>query len=68
MAHPSGQKIREFYTASTKQILDVHNEARRLADLKQGKTETPAESAAVPSQPEAAAAAPDVAAPVDPKA
>ncbi|CAG8375739.1 unnamed protein product [Penicillium salamii] len=63
ISHPSGQKLRGFYTQTDKQIRDIHNEARRLADLKQGKTDSSAtEPVAVPSQPEAAAA------PVDPKA
>jgi len=35
---PTGQKLRNFYTASEKQVLDVHNEARHLADLKKGTT------------------------------
>ena len=35
---PSGQKIRDFYIQSDKQVRDIHNEARRLADLKAGKT------------------------------
>lgn len=70
LEHPHGQKLRGFYTQTDKQIRDIHNEARRLADLKQGKpdatatdsTTTATEPVAVPSQPEAAAA------PVDPKA
>jgi hypothetical protein len=35
---PTGQKIRQFYVEGDKQVRDVHNEARRLADLKAGKT------------------------------
>ena len=66
LEHPSGQKLRGFYTETDKQIRDIHNEARRLADLKHGKTEegASAETAepAVPEQAEAAAA------PVEPKA
>ena len=38
---PTGQKVREFYLQSDKQVRDVHNEARRLADLKAGKTHEP---------------------------
>lgn len=34
---PTGQKIRSFYEQGQKQVLDVHNEARHLASLKQGK-------------------------------
>lgn len=35
--HPSGQKLRDFYVQTDKQVRDIHNEARRLADLKMGK-------------------------------
>jgi len=35
---PTGQKLASFYTVGEKQVLDVHAEARRLADLKAGKT------------------------------
>jgi hypothetical protein len=41
---PSGQKLRNFYAVGEKQVLDVHNEARHLADLKKGKTEAAASS------------------------
>lgn len=34
---PSGQKLLDFYAQTDKQVRDIHNEARRLADLKQGK-------------------------------
>ncbi|KAJ5368502.1 Nucleotide-binding alpha-beta plait [Penicillium cataractarum] len=37
LEHPSGQKLRDFYVQTDKQVRDIHNEARRLADLKQGK-------------------------------
>lgn len=36
---PTGLKIRGFYQDSEKQVVDVHNEARRLADLKKGTQE-----------------------------
>lgn len=36
---PTGQKIRTFYQQGNKQVMDVHNEARHLANLKSGKTE-----------------------------
>lgn len=38
---PTGQRIRQFYIQGDKQVRDVHNEARRLADLKAGKTYEP---------------------------
>ncbi|KAF2144973.1 uncharacterized protein K452DRAFT_356317 [Aplosporella prunicola CBS 121167] len=31
---PTGQKLRQFYEQGNKQVVDVHNEARYLADLK----------------------------------
>lgn len=37
MNTPTGQKVRSFYVEGDKQVRDVHNEARRLADLKSGK-------------------------------
>jgi hypothetical protein len=38
---PTGQKVRSFYVEGDKQVRDVHNEARRLADLKSGKPHDP---------------------------
>ena len=35
---PTGQKLAAFYTSSDKQVRDIHAEARRLADLKAGKS------------------------------
>merc|ERR1712137_1503170 len=34
---PTGQKMRAFYEQGSKQVLDVHNEAKHLAGLKTGK-------------------------------
>jgi len=34
---PTGQKLAKLYDQGNKQVIDVHNEARRLADLKAGK-------------------------------
>ncbi|KAK7524639.1 hypothetical protein IWZ03DRAFT_29684 [Phyllosticta citriasiana] len=31
---PTGQKLRQFYEQGSKQVIDVHNEARHLANLK----------------------------------
>ncbi|KAK3384595.1 hypothetical protein B0T24DRAFT_92915 [Lasiosphaeria ovina] len=31
---PTGKRIVDFYTAGTRQVADIHNEAKRLADLK----------------------------------
>ncbi|EQL35373.1 hypothetical protein BDFG_02878 [Blastomyces dermatitidis ATCC 26199] len=41
---PTGQKVRDFYLQSDKQVRDIHNEARRLADLKSGKGEEEGEA------------------------
>lgn len=40
---PTGQRVREYYLQGDKQVRDVHNEARRLADLKAGKAHEPEE-------------------------
>ncbi|KAF2147716.1 hypothetical protein K461DRAFT_283308 [Myriangium duriaei CBS 260.36] len=36
---PTGQRLRAFYQEGNKQVMDVHNEARHLADLKGGKAQ-----------------------------
>lgn len=36
---PTGQRLRAFYAEGNKQVMDVHNEARHLADLKGGKAQ-----------------------------
>lgn len=41
---PTGQRLRKFYEAGNKQVIDVHNEARHLADLKAGKEGSGADS------------------------
>ncbi|KAJ5938620.1 hypothetical protein N7466_001754 [Penicillium verhagenii] len=38
LEHPHGQKLRGFYVQTDKQVRDIHNEARRLADLKLGRS------------------------------
>jgi len=38
---PTGQKVRNFYVQGNKQVLDIHTEARRLADIKSGKPNEP---------------------------
>lgn len=37
---PTGQRIRSFYDQGSKQVMDVHNEAKHLASLKSGKSES----------------------------
>ncbi len=39
MGTPTGQKLANFYTSTDKQVRDIHAEARRLADLKGGKSQ-----------------------------
>ena len=34
---PTGQRLAKLYEQGNKEVMDVHNEARRLADLKAGK-------------------------------
>jgi hypothetical protein len=36
---PTGQKLRAFYEQGNKTVMDVHNEARHLANLKKQKAE-----------------------------
>lgn len=37
----AGQRIAAFYTQTDKQVRDIHNEAKRLAELRAGKTGGP---------------------------
>lgn len=70
----TGRKVREFYLQTDKQVRDIHNEARRLADLKSGKTTeekpdpaaTPADSSAPASTPATAPAPAPSSAPAPP--
>ena len=51
---PTGQKVRAFYDQGSKQVLDVHNEAKHLAGLKSGKgAETTGEGATGSEKPSA---------------
>lgn len=34
---PTGHKVRQFYSQAEKEVLDIHSEARRLADLKKAQ-------------------------------
>ena len=54
LEHPTGQKLRDFYVQTDKQVRDIHNEARRLADMKLGKSNETSGESAVPAS-EAAA-------------
>jgi hypothetical protein len=50
MGTPTGQKLVNFYSQGERQVMDVHAEARRLADLKKGHQGGAASGSA--SQPE----------------
>jgi len=50
---PTGQKLRAFYEQGSKQVLDVHNEARHLANLKAGKDTSSTGESSKPSAEEA---------------
>ncbi|KAI9719794.1 MAG: hypothetical protein M1812_003282 [Candelaria pacifica] len=41
---PTGQRVRQFYTQTDRQVRDIHTEARRLADIKGGKESNEIES------------------------
>jgi len=49
LSTPTGQKLRQFYQQGNKQVIDVHNEARHLANLKSGKTGSAPATASTPS-------------------
>lgn len=57
MGTPSGRKLRDFYVQTDKQVRDIHEEARRLADLKSGKAEASASASASAPAPAAAGSA-----------
>lgn len=56
---PTGRKVRDFYLQTDKQVRDIHNEARRLANLKasKGTEEGGEKEAGVAGEPAAAASA-----------
>lgn len=58
MGTPSGRKLRDFYSQTDKQVREVHNEARRLADLKAGKGEAETEATSAAPAASATPAAP----------
>ncbi|KAF9026090.1 hypothetical protein BDZ89DRAFT_44177 [Hymenopellis radicata] len=43
LSSPFGQKVKTFYTDTSKQVLDIHEEARRIAADKKAATPPPAE-------------------------
>lgn len=53
---PTGQKLVNFYTQTSRQVQDIHTEARRLADLKKQEGGTDKTTSSTPSASEAASA------------
>ena len=52
---PLGRKVRGFYLTGEKQVLDIHNEARRLAELKKARASSGADDHRCTCDPGAAA-------------
>jgi len=46
LASPLGGKVREFYTTTTKQVLDIHEEAKRISSEHKASTAAPADAPA----------------------
>ena len=64
IASPLGQKVRDFYTSTSKQVIDIHEEARRIASQEKLKAGNPATAPNVPGVSEPAESkAEDTAAP-----
>jgi len=49
ISSPWGQKVKTFYTTTSKQVYDIHEEARRIADQQKGEQVTEGSSEAVGS-------------------
>jgi len=47
LASPVGQKVYAFYSNTSKQVLDIHEEARRLADEKKQAAASPSTTSAI---------------------
>ena len=59
LASPFGQKVKAFYTTTSKQVLDIHEEARRIHETH--KASQPHQHAAAPSSAAPAGDAPKTA-------
>lgn len=55
---PTGRKIVDFYTQTARQVQDIHNEARRLADIKKGEQGGASTSTQSAPQPDSASVPP----------
>jgi hypothetical protein len=53
-----GEKVRAFYTTTTKQVQDIHEEAKRLAHLQKNEEQHGADPSA-PANPTGSAAVPE---------
>jgi len=53
LTSPLGQKVKQFYTTTSKQVVDIHEEARRIADENKQTSAAPAHSEAAPPNPTA---------------
>jgi hypothetical protein len=56
LASPIGQKVMSFYTNTSKEVIDIHEEARRIADENKTATTTPPASGQPPPAPTTQAA------------
>ena len=52
IASPLGQQVRDFYTSTSKQVIDIHAEARRIAAQEKVKAGGPASATNAPTVPE----------------
>jgi len=43
IASPLGQKVQSFYTTTSKQVMDIHEEARRIAEAHKATEKSGAE-------------------------
>ncbi|KAG1743243.1 uncharacterized protein EDB91DRAFT_1126487 [Suillus paluster] len=49
ISSPFGKSVLEFYTTTSKQVLDIHEEARRMVDQQSGTASTPGNTATTSS-------------------
>lgn len=62
LAHPLGKRVFDFYTTTSKQIFDIHEEAKRIAEVQ--KPATAPATAPTPPVPETVATPEAAGAPV----
>ncbi|KAF8505352.1 hypothetical protein BU17DRAFT_71425 [Hysterangium stoloniferum] len=49
LQHPLGMKVRSFYTSTAKQVTDIHEEAKRIAEHKKNPGATPQPESTTPA-------------------